>query len=81
LAAQDMTTPRERAEERRQAKLDLIREQVESGALVIRSMSDAERLANPPRTPPAARARRYPSGVSRPVARAPQPRDRTQPAQ
>ena len=33
----------ERAAERRQAKLDAIREQVRSGALVIRQMTHAER--------------------------------------
>jgi hypothetical protein len=33
----------ERAEEKRQAKLELIREQVESGSLVIRKMTKEER--------------------------------------
>jgi len=42
-------TSRERAEEKRQAKLDLVQEQVESGGLVIRKMSDAERRRYPPR--------------------------------
>lgn len=44
-----MKTTRERAEEKRRAKLDLIREQVESGTLVIRQMTAAERRRYPPR--------------------------------
>jgi hypothetical protein len=40
---------RERAEEKRQAKLEYVREQVESGSLVIRQMTDEERQKNPPR--------------------------------
>jgi hypothetical protein len=44
-----MKTARERAEEKRQAKLELVREQVESGALVIRSMTEEERRRYPPR--------------------------------
>jgi hypothetical protein len=43
---------RERAEEKRSAKLDLIREQVESGTLVIRQMTAAERRRYPPRPDP-----------------------------
>jgi hypothetical protein len=42
-------TARERAEERRAAKLALVREQVESGSLVIRQMTDEERRRYPPR--------------------------------
>jgi hypothetical protein len=42
-------TARERAEEKRQEKLDLIREQVESGALTIRQMTAEERRQYPPR--------------------------------
>jgi hypothetical protein len=42
-------TTRERAEEKRLAKLDLIREQVESGTLVIRKMTAEERRRYPPR--------------------------------
>ena len=42
-------TARERAEEKRLAKLDLVREQVESGTLVIRQMTDEERRRYPPR--------------------------------
>ena len=43
-------TTRERAEEARQVKLEQIREQVQSGGLVIRQMTDAERRRYPPRT-------------------------------
>jgi hypothetical protein len=42
-------TARERAEEKRQEKLELVREQVESGALVIRQMTEEERRRYPPR--------------------------------
>jgi hypothetical protein len=42
-------TARERAEEKRLEKLDQVREQVESGALVIRQMTDEERQRYPPR--------------------------------
>jgi hypothetical protein len=45
-------TTRERAEEKRQEKLELIREQVESGALLIRPMTAAERRLHPPRPRP-----------------------------
>ncbi len=44
-----MKTARERAEEKRLEKLDQVREQVESGALVIRQMTDEERERYPPR--------------------------------
>jgi hypothetical protein len=44
-----MKSTRERAEEKRQAKLDLVREQVESGSLVIRKMTNEERRRYPPR--------------------------------
>jgi hypothetical protein len=44
-----MRTTRERAEERRQAKLEFVRQQVESGSLVIRRMTEEERLRYPPR--------------------------------
>jgi hypothetical protein len=47
--AERMKTTRERAEEKRQEKLDLVREQVESGSLVIRQMTDEERKRYPPR--------------------------------
>jgi hypothetical protein len=42
-------TGRERAEEKREAKLDLVREQVDSGSLVIRKMTAEERRRYPPR--------------------------------
>jgi hypothetical protein len=44
-----MKTTRERAEERRLAKLELVREQVENGSLVIRNMTEEERRRYPPR--------------------------------
>jgi hypothetical protein len=47
-----MKTTRERAEEKRQEKLELVEEQVESGSLVIRQMTDAERRLYPPRPQP-----------------------------
>jgi hypothetical protein len=48
-------TTRERAEEKRLAKLDLVREQVESGSLVIRQMTDEERRRYPRRDAPSKR--------------------------
>ena len=51
-----MKTTRERAEERRLAKLELVREQVENGSLVIRDMTEEERRRYPPR--PAKQPRR-----------------------
>ena len=53
-----MKTTRERAEEKRAAKLDLVREQVESGALVIRQMTEEERRKYPVRPPRAKRVGR-----------------------
>ena len=44
-----MKTMRERAEETRQAKLEAVREQLKSGSLVIREMTEAERRRYPPR--------------------------------
>jgi hypothetical protein len=44
-----MTTARERAEIKRQAKLESVREDVKSGSLVIRQMTDEERRRYPPR--------------------------------
>ena len=44
-----MKTTRERAEAKRVEKLALVREQVESGSLVIRQMTEEERRQNPPR--------------------------------
>ena len=42
-------TAHQRAEEKRQEKLDLVRQQQESGSLVIRPMTDEERRRYPPR--------------------------------
>jgi hypothetical protein len=42
---------RERAEEKREEKLELVREQVKNGSLVIRQMTDEERRRYPPRPP------------------------------
>jgi len=47
--SKSMKTTRERAEERRLAKLELVREQVENGSLVIRTMTEEERRLYPPR--------------------------------
>jgi hypothetical protein len=47
-----MRTTRERAEEKRQAKLALVREQVENGSLVIRKMTAEERRRYPPKPAP-----------------------------
>jgi hypothetical protein len=55
--ADGMTTPQERAEQKRREKLDLIREQVDSGKLTIRKMTPAERAEHPPRPRPEKRAR------------------------
>jgi hypothetical protein len=44
-------TARERADEKRAEKLDQVREQVESGSLVIRQMTDEERQRYPPVPP------------------------------
>lgn len=46
-----MKTTRERAEDKREAKLELIREQVASGTLVIRAMTEEEHRRYPPRAP------------------------------
>jgi len=51
-----MKTTRERAEEKREEKLELIRTQVAAGSLVVRKMTAQERLDNPPR--PASEPRR-----------------------
>jgi hypothetical protein len=42
-------TSRERAEDKRQEKLEHVAEQVESGQLIIRQMTEEERLRYPPR--------------------------------
>jgi hypothetical protein len=54
-----MKTGRERAEEKREAKLELVREQVESGSLVIRKMTDDERRQYPPPPEVPKRPRRW----------------------
>ena len=46
-----MKTTRERAADKRQAKLDLVKEQIENGSLVIRKMTDEERRRYPRRPP------------------------------
>jgi hypothetical protein len=53
-----VSTPKERAEEKRRAKLAQIREQVDSGELTIRPMTPAERKKHPPR-PAEPRRRRW----------------------
>jgi len=52
-------TTRERAEDKRAAKLEVVRQQVASGSLVIRQMSDAERRQYPPRPAAPAPRRRW----------------------
>jgi hypothetical protein len=42
-------TTRERAEDQRREKLELVRQQVKSGSLVIRQMTPEERRCHPPR--------------------------------
>jgi hypothetical protein len=44
-----MKTPKERSEEKRQEKLEDIKDQVDRGLLSIRKMTPAERKANPPK--------------------------------
>jgi hypothetical protein len=52
-------TTRERAEEKHEAKLELVREQVQDGSLVIRQMTDEERRRYPPRPARVKRSRRW----------------------
>jgi hypothetical protein len=52
-------TPRQRADETHEAKLELVREQVENGSLVIRQMTDEERRRYPPRPAQPKRPRRW----------------------
>ena len=54
-----MKSARERAEEKREAKLESVREQVQSGSLVIRQMTDDERRRYPPRPAPPKPSRRW----------------------
>ena len=51
-----MKTGSEKAAEKRAAKLEIVREQVESGSLVIRRMTAEERRRYPPRPPGSKRA-------------------------
>jgi hypothetical protein len=51
-----MKTARERAEEKREEKLELMREQVENGSLVIRKMTKEEQRRYPRRPDPRERA-------------------------
>lgn len=54
-------TPQQRREqEKREAKLNDIQEQVEKGTLVIRKMTAEERKQNPPREPRPGRGKRRP---------------------
>jgi hypothetical protein len=46
-----LKTQKERAEQRRREKLDLIRDQIEEGTLTIRKMTPEERAAHPARAP------------------------------
>jgi hypothetical protein len=48
VATEPAKSTRERAVERRQAKLDQVQEAVENGTLVIRQMTEEERLRYPP---------------------------------
>jgi hypothetical protein len=50
-------TQKDRADQKRQEKLDLIRDQLDSGQLTIRKMTPAERKQNPPRPRPPKRQR------------------------
>ena len=58
LAVVAMKTARERADDKREEKLELVRKQVESGSLVIRRMTDEERRRYLPRAAPANRTGR-----------------------
>ena len=52
-------TTRERAEAKRAEKLELVRQQVASGSLVIRQMTDDERRQYPRRSVEPKRSRRW----------------------
>ena len=47
----DVKTPKERQDEKRQAKLEEIQQQIDSGDLVVRKMTAAERKKFPPQPP------------------------------
>jgi hypothetical protein len=51
-------TQKERADDRRREKLELMQEQVEQGTLKIRKMTAKERAAHPPRERPERSSRR-----------------------
>jgi len=44
-----MATPKQRAEERRQAKLDEVQQQSDDGSLTVRKITAKERAEHPPR--------------------------------
>ena len=52
-----MSTQKDRAEQKRQEKLELIQEQLDKGQLTIRKMTSAERAKHPPRPRPEKRGR------------------------
>jgi len=54
-----MKTVQERQQEKRNAKLDLIRKQIEAGTLTVRKMTAAEREKYPPRPAQPAKSKRY----------------------
>jgi hypothetical protein len=54
-----MKTQREKAEEKRQEKLDAVQEQVDSGSLTIRKMTAEERKKYPKPDKPRPTRRRY----------------------
>jgi hypothetical protein len=54
-----MKTQREKAEAKRQEKLDAVQEQVDSGSLTIRKMTAEERKKYPKPDKPRATRRRY----------------------
>ena len=45
-------TTRERADERRQEKLDAVQQQIDEGTLTVRKMTAKERKAHPPQPRP-----------------------------
>ncbi|MFL5896033.1 MAG: hypothetical protein ACJ76Z_13095 [Thermoleophilaceae bacterium] len=53
-----MSSARERQEQKRQEKLENVKEQVDSGSLVIRKMTDEEREKFPPKPRPERRPKR-----------------------
>lgn len=58
-SSQGRKTTRQRAEDKRVEKLELVREQVASGSLLIRQMTDEERRQYPPRPAASSRPRRW----------------------